>query len=166
MRGRGYKVEGSIVAAVAIVIVLSAIGGVAAAVEPQRPGPALAKGQYKFAPGQLAGLPSALALEKLEPEPGNSPTRPGVQTFRSPLGVYGMSLLTSPQPPGARLLFQVSGLWTFLHDRRFEQRDAKGNRLIIEDGKAQVFNRAGAQIGALQDPGLGVLYKALLRLTM
>ncbi|HVN76095.1 MAG TPA: hypothetical protein VMT19_07240 [Thermoanaerobaculaceae bacterium] len=122
--------------------------------------------KYKLPPQVLAKLPNALVLERVpRPLPGGIAPR-GIQYFQSQGGLSGMYFQRSPSPPGNRLVFPLQGEWAFLPDKGFEQRDARGNRCLIYDGKSQVFDQAGLQVGALQDPGLHDLYGALLKLTM
>ncbi len=158
--------EALIIAATAALVAATALGGAAGAVQPRAAGPAVAKAQYTLPPEALASLPAAIAAERLATPPHGGPPRKGAQVFQSKDGIYATYLVSDPREAGGRLHFPTSGVWKFLPDRRFAVTDEGGNRLILSDGKAEIFRRSGPQIGAFHDPALGALYKALLRLTM
>ncbi len=168
MRSRGWTAGLVALAGVALVaaasVVTVAAGTPEAAGQPARANPLLAK--YRLAPGVLAGLPSGIALERLAKRlpPATAPR--GIQYFQAPTGLSGMFLHQGAAPGGDRLWFPLGAEWTFLGGHKFQQLGTSGNRLIIEDGKAQVFDAAGRQIGALADPTLRRLFDALLKLTM
>ncbi len=168
MRSRGWKVglvvlAGAALAATASVVAVAA-GPPAAAGQPVRANALLAK--YRLAPAALVGLPSGIALERLGQRLPTAAAPRGIQYFQAPTGLSGMFLLQGAAPSGNRLWFPLAGEWTFLGGRKFQQLDANGNRLVLEDDKAQVFDAAGRQIGALGDPALRRAFDALLKLTM
>ncbi len=164
MRTNGSTVEGVVAAALAVVLLAGALCGPAAAEgsDPISGG----KTRYKLPAAALAALPTGIALEKLAQRLPERTAPPGIQYFQSPSGLAGMYLHSGAALDGNRLFFPLQNEWTFLRDRRFQQGDTRGNRLIIDDGKAQVFNSAGQLIGTLQDPAIRRLYTELLRLTM
>ncbi len=122
--------------------------------------------RYRLSEQELLGLPAALELQPLSKRFGAGQGPAGIQYFQSAAGLSGTFLLKGDALQARPLRFLARGEWTFLRDRRFRQLDADGNRLLLGDGKAQIFNAAGRQIGAHEEPGLGLLYKALLRATM
>jgi hypothetical protein len=122
--------------------------------------------KYRLPQQALMGLPAGIELQLLARRFGQGQGPLGIQYFQSPAGLSGMFLHKGDGLQAKPLRFLARGDWTFLPDKRFQQRDLNGNRLFLSAGKAQVFNSAGLQLGALQDPGLGLLYNALLRLTM
>ena len=156
--------EALIVAATAALVAVTAMGGAAGATEPRAAGPAVPAGQYKLPPEALASLPAGIAAEKLATTPHGGPPRKGAQVFQSRVGIYATYLLSDAREAGGRLHFPTAGVWKILPDRRFAVTDEGGNRLILSDGKAEIFLRSGPQIGAYHDPALGALYKALLKL--
>jgi len=161
MRAARNNVVALVVSVVALVLLAGALD-VVLAVEPPLTAASAKPLKYKLPPEGLQGLPTALVLEQ--------EIARGSQQFpkvtESKAGGYRMFLQAGPLPTPDRLVFRFADQWTFLPGAKFEQRDAKGNRLIIEDGKAQVFNSKGVQLGALQSPTLGDLYRRLLKLTM
>jgi len=130
------------------------------------PGANALKSRYKLPPQALAGLPTGIILQRLAQRLPAGVAPRGLQYFQSPAGLSGMFFQQGPPPAGNLLLFPVQGEWVFLPDQRFQQADPRGNRLVLGNGKAQVLDSAGLQIGAFQDPALGALYGALLKLTM
>jgi hypothetical protein len=166
MTGTHRSFEALIVAATAALVAVTAPGGAASAVEPRAAKPAPAKTQYKLPPEALASLPAAIVTEILATPPNGGPPRKGAQVFQSKASIYATYLVSDPREAGGRLHFPTSGVWNFLPDKRFAVTDEGGNRLILSDGKAEIFRRSGSQIGAFHDPALRALYKALLKLTM
>lgn len=122
--------------------------------------------KYRLPHQALLGLPTGIQLQQLTKRFGAGQGPTGIQYFQSPSGLFGMSLQRGDGLLAAPLLFLTRGEWRFLADQRFQQVDPMGNRLLLGNGKAQVFNSAGLQIGALEDPALVPLYGALLKLTM
>ncbi len=122
--------------------------------------------KYRLPQQALPGLPGGIQLKALTKRFGAGQGPKGIQYFQSSKGLFGMFLLQGDALQAQPLLFPVRNQWRFLPDRRFEQVDQSGNRLVLGAGKAQVFDGARIQIGALEDPGLLLLYNALLRLTM
>jgi hypothetical protein len=122
--------------------------------------------KFRLAEPTLSGLPTAIALQPLSQRLPAATAPRGIQYLQSPAGLSGMFIFRGNPLAGNLLFFLLRNEWTFLPDQRFQQVDPKGNRLLLGNGKAQVFNGAGLQIGALEDPGLVPLYGALLKLTM
>ncbi len=140
--------------------------GLARSAEDPEPLPESLK-RYRLPSKALLGLPAGIELQQLTRRFGAGQGPTGIQYFQGPGGLFGAFLLQGDGLQAKPLRFLTRGEWTFLPARKaFEQRDTSGNRLIIEDGKAQVFNGAGLKIGALQDPSLSFLHRALLRVTM
>ncbi len=174
MRATRGNVVALVVSVVALVLLAGALD-VVLAVEPPRTAASAKPLSYKLPPEGLQGLPTALVLEQATPRGSQVEDK----WRESPLGSqefpkgpeakadgYRMFLQAGPMMTPDRLVFRFADRWTFLPGAKFEQRDAKGNRLLLEDGKAQVFNSKGVQLGALQTPSLGDLYRRLLKLTM
>ncbi len=123
--------------------------------------------RYRLPSQALLGLPTGIELQLLTRRFGAGQGPAGIQYFQGPNGLSGMFLLRGDGLQAKPLRFLTRGEWTFLPDKRFRQADGRGNRLfLLSNGKAQVFNSAGLQIGGLADPGLLLMYNALLRLTM
>ena len=122
--------------------------------------------RYRLSPQALQGLPTALELQQLRKRFGAGQGPTGIQYFESQAGLFGMFFHRGDGLQPKPLLFFLRNGWAFLPGQGFEQLDSLGNRLVVEDGKARIFNGAHVQIGALQDPSLGLLYRELLRLTM
>jgi len=163
------RTEGRIVA-IFVVCALALLAGAECVGEPLAAGPTPAPlariAKYRLPQPALASLPAAIALKPLAKRLPPEGAPKGIQYFQSPAGLSGMFLLQAEPIQDGMLLFLLRNEWTFLPDQRFQQVDLKGNRLLLGNGKAQVFNGAGIQVGALEDPALGLLYGALLKLTM
>ncbi len=152
-----------------------ATGGAAAIRQPasglargaEDPEPPPDRSRYRLPSQALLGLPAGIQLQPLTKRFGAGQGPAGIQYFQGPGGLSGMFLLRGDGLQAKPLRFLTRGEWTFLPDKRFRQADGRGNRLfLLSNGKAQVFNSAGLQIGGLADPGLLLMYNALLRLTM
>jgi hypothetical protein len=118
---------------------------------------------YQLNAQEAAGLPACIIED-------DRPNAIIGDSGRARSGATAPKLRVLPSQPAAAerpFLFLVQGQWSFLADQRFQQVDKGGNRLVLgADGKAEAFNRAGALVGALQDPALARVHAALLRLTM
>ena len=174
MRATRGNVVALVVSVVALVLLAGALD-IVLALEPPRTAAGAKPLKYKLPPEGLQGLPTALVLERATPRGSQVEEKwrdspPGSQEFpkvrETEAHAYRMFLQAAPLATPDRLVFRFADQWTFLPGGKFEQRDGQGNRLIIVDNKAQVFNSKGVQLGALQNPTLGDLYRRLLKLTM
>ena len=164
MRSQGQMAGIVVVVALVLMAGVVATGDLLAA--GPTPAPITRLMKYRLPQQALSGLPTALQLEPLKQRFAAGAGPKGIQYFQSPAGLSGMFFHPGEAAPGTSLFFLLRNEWTFLPDKGFEQHDARGNHLTVYDGKAQVFNSAGLQIGAFADPSLGPLYSALLKLTM
>ena len=164
MRSTGRVVGVFVVCA--LVLMASAVAVAGPIVAKPTPGATPRITKFRLSEPTLSGLPTAIALQPLSQRLPAATAPRGIQYLQSPAGLSGMFLFHGNPLAGNLLFFLLRNEWTFLPDQRFQQVDPKGNRLLLGNGKAQVFNSAGLQIGALEDPALVPLYGALLKLTM